>query len=226
MRTCKIYQEGEPLSEDLVARLRNVPSAVISDQLGRTGAIAGVAPLSRDGDVRLAGRAFTVRTRPGDNLAVHMAVRFVSPGDVLVVDAAASTERAVAGEILCRHAAAHGVVGLVANGAVRDSAELASGPFPVFALGASHLGPFKNGPGELRGPIAPGGCVVQQGDAIVGDADGVVVIPQERIKEVLEAGEKALAREAEVIAQADAGKMDTAWLQEDVSLDWVDSSPS
>lgn len=226
MRTCKIYQEGELLSEELVARLRDVPSAVISDQLGRTGAIAGVAPLGRDGNVRLAGRAFTVRTRPGDNLAVHMALEFVSPGDVLIVDAAGSTERAVAGEILCRHAAAKGVVGLVANGVVRDSAELASGPFPVFALGASHLGPFKDGPGELRGSIAPGGCVVRQGDAIVGDADGVVVIPQARIGEILEAGEKALAREAEVIALADAGKMDTAWLREDVNLEWVESVPN
>lgn len=225
MRTCRIHPEGAKLSEDVIARLRDLPSSVVSDQLGRTGEIAGVSPLGRDGSAKLAGRAFTVRTRPGDNLAVHMAVEFVSPGDVLVVDAAGSTERAVAGEILCRHAASKGVAGLVVHGLVRDSGELASGPIPVFALGASHLGPFKDGPGELRGAIAPGGCVVRQGDAIVGDADGVAVIPHERVAEVLEAGERAAAREEELIARADAGQTDTSWLR-DVDLEWVESSPS
>lgn len=223
MRTCRIHPEGDKLSEDVIARLRELPSSVVSDQLGRSGEIAGLTPLGRDGNTTLAGRAFTVRTRPGDNLAVHLAVMHVSPGDVLVVDAAGSTERAVAGEILCRHAASKGVVGLVVNGMVRDSGELTSGPFPVFALGASHLGPFKDGPGELRGPIAPGGCVVRQGDAIVGDADGVAVIPQERVAEVIEAGERALAREQEMMPRVDAGQMDTAWLQ-DVDVEWVEPS--
>jgi regulator of RNase E activity RraA len=97
---------------------------------------------------------------------------------VLVVDGGGALDRAVLGEIMARYAAARGLAALVVDGAVRDVEGLAGGALPVFARGVNHLGPYKDGPGEIGGPVHAGGTVVRAGDVVVGDADGVVVIPR------------------------------------------------
>ncbi|MDD9206668.1 RraA family protein [Georgenia sp. 10Sc9-8] len=207
---------------DLVQRLRALPTSVISDQLERFGAIGSLRPLAGTSlEPRLAGPALTVLTRPGDNLAVHQAIDLAEPGDVLVVDAGGHVDRAVMGEIVYRYAVARGIAGVVIDGAVRDGADIAAGPVPVFSRGITHTGPWRNGPGELRGPVSMGGAVVCCGDLIVGDTDGLVVVPQGRVQEVLEGGERLMTREAEQLALASEGALDRSWLA-DVDLIDVD----
>ncbi|TDE07431.1 dimethylmenaquinone methyltransferase [Jiangella asiatica] len=214
MPSCRLYPTADPaLRPALVERGRALPTSVLSDQLERFGAVRGLLPLlGRAPDTRLAGPALTVRTRPGDNLAVHLAIDLAEPGDVLVVDAGAFVDRAVMGEIVYRHAVARGIAGVVVDGAVRDGADIARGPVPVFCRGVTHLGPSRHGPGEVRGPVAVGGAVVQAGDLVVGDADGLVVVPRERADEVVGAGEAAFAGEADQLAAADRGALDRSWL--------------
>lgn len=223
MPSCRLYPPPPPADTGLVERARALPTSVLSDQTERFGAARGLFPLlGRAPATRLAGPALTVLTRPGDNLAVHQAIDLAQPGDVLVVDAGALVSRAVMGEIVYRHAVSRGVAGIVIDGAVRDGADIAGGPVPVFCRGVTHLGPSRHGPGEVRGPVAVGGVVVQAGDLVVGDADGVVVVPRWRCAEVVDAGEAALAREETQLRQAAAGELDRSWL---AGIDLIEVTP-
>ncbi|POH85123.1 hypothetical protein CJ026_026375 [Ralstonia pickettii] len=96
-------------------------------------------------------------------------------GEVLVVDAGGATDRAILGGLIGQYARTLGIVALVVDGAVRDRTELAEGAPPVFARGVSHLGPYKDGPGEIRGPVTIGGVVIADGDLVIGDEDGIAV---------------------------------------------------
>ena len=206
MSRCRIFPPTERPSPDALAQLRKMPTTIVSDQLERQGVARGIVRMtSRDLGI-LAGPALTVRTRPGDNLVVYKAVELADPGDVLVVAAGGLEDRAVIGEIFYRHMVARGIGGVVIDGMIRDATEIAAGPVPVFARGATHPGPYKTGPGELRGPVSVGGTIVRNGDAIVGDGDGIAVVPLERVQEVVEGGLALLAKEEQALAQADAGE--------------------
>ena len=159
----------------LVERFRKIPVANISDSMFRI--VAGGASLRPIGSSALCGIALTVRTAPGDNLFVHKALDLAQSGDVVVVDAGGDLTNAIIGERMLAIAAAKGLAGIVINGAIRDVDALANHPLPVFAAGVTHRGPYKNGPGEINFPIAIAGMVVQSGDIIVGDADGLVCVP-------------------------------------------------
>lgn len=223
MPTCRLYPEPPARDATLVERARAVPTSVLSDRMERFGAARGLFPLlglaPRE---RLAGPALTALTRPGDNLAVHLAIDVAQPGDVLVVDAGAFADRAVMGEIVYRYAAARGVAGFVIDGAVRDGADMARGPAPVFCRGVTHVGPSRNGPGEVRGPVAVGGVVVASGDLVVGDADGLVVIPRQRAETVVAGGEELLAAEGPRLVAAARAQMHRPWLSD---VDVVDAEP-
>lgn len=225
MNRCRIHPATEPPAPDLLAQVRKLPSSIVSDQLERYGLIRDVRQITSDDLGILAGPALTVRTRPGDNLIIYKAIQLATPGDILVVEAGGATDRAVMGEIVCRHAAAKGIAGLVIDGAIRDGAEIAAGDLPVFARGFAHPGPFKNGPGEIRGAISVGGAVVRNGDLVIGDADGVAVLPVERVQEVIEGGLAALAREDSALAKAAAGEMDTSWVDDLLEIEWVGEGP-
>ena len=109
---------------------------------------------------------------------VHKAIDLAAPGDVIVVDAGGDLDQAIIGEIMSSWAAKRGVAGFVIDGAIRDAAALSQGDFPVYARGVTHRGPYKDGPGEINVPVSIGGMVVQPGDIIIGDADGLLAIPQ------------------------------------------------
>ena len=182
---------------DLIEAFRSAPTSIISDNLDRLPGAVGLRPFHRSG--RLVGPAFTIRTRPGDNLAIHRALELVGPGDVIVVDGGGDETRALIGEIMLNIAQYRGAAGYVIDGAIRDRAALAASDFPVFARAAIHRGPYKSGPGEINVPICIGGMVIAPGDIVVGDDDGVVAFPQAIAPKLLEAVKAQIAREADTI---------------------------
>lgn len=162
----------------------------------------------------MAGPALTVRTRPGDNLVVHKALDLARPDEILVIDAGGEVVNAILGELMCHYAASRGIAGLVVDGAVRDKAAISDGPIPVFARGVSHRGPYKSGPGEIHGPVSLGGVAVHDGDIIVGDDDGVVVVPRARAEAIIAAAEALAVREQEQREAIGRGEWDRSWIDQ------------
>lgn len=201
-------------ARELVAALAEMVTPHLSDNMGRLqGAAAAIRPM-HGGGAKLAGPAFTVRVPAGDNLMVHKAIDIAMPGDVIVVDAAGMLEQAIIGDIMTSHAAKRGIAGFVIDGAIRDAAEIAARPFPVFARGATHRGPYKNGPGEINVPVSIGGMVVRPGDIVVGDADGVVAVPQADAEAVLAAAREQKKKEDASLAAIAASTFDRKWVDE------------
>lgn len=147
-----------------------------------------------------------MRTRPGDNLAIHRVLELVGPGDVIVVDGGGDETRALVGEIMKTIAEYRGAEGYVIDGAIRDVAAFAASDFPCFARTAIHRGPYKNGPGEINVPVGIGGLVIAPGDIVVGDEDGVVSFPQSIASTLLEAVNAKISREAEMIISIREGR--------------------
>lgn len=176
---------------DQLAELCRLGTATVHEAQGKTGAvdseIKGVAPR-----LRLAGTACTVQARPGDNLAIHYAMTVARPGDVLVVDAGGYVEAGPWGDLLTTFAQQRGLSGLVIDGAVRDVEAIVESGFPVFSRGISIKGTEKNQPGRVGEPVVCGGVLVRPGDIVLGDRDGVVVVPAEDVASTLAA---AVARE-------------------------------
>ena len=215
MNRCRIHRSAPAISTAILDGLRSMPSALVSDQLDRIGVVAGVARVAvgdtPTGEI-IVGTARTVRTRPGDNLVIYKAIQCAPTGSILVIDAGGSLDRAVMGEIVVHHAASSGMSGLIIDGAIRDRSEIARGPIPVFARGVTPAGPYKSGPGAIHGQVALGGVPVADGDAVVADDDGVVIVPRQDLDRVLEGGRRQLGREEEMLAAAIAGQLDTAWV--------------
>jgi regulator of RNase E activity RraA len=155
----------------------------------------------------LCGVAVTVSCRPGDNLMVHKALQQAEAGDIVVVSTGRNVTNAVFGELMCRTAAAKRLGGIVVDGAIRDVEGITQLEFPAFSRGVSPGACDKDGPGEVNVPISCGGAVVMPGDVIVGDADGVVVVPRASAADVLEAVAAVLERERERTAEIQAGRL-------------------
>ena len=198
---------------ELLERLASLPTPNISDNMQRHyGATAALRPYHRGG--KLVGPAFTVKTRPGDNLLVHKAIDMAAAGDVIVVDAGGEVAQAIIGEIMTKHAAKRGIAGFVIDGAIRDADAIAGASLPVFARGVTHRGPYKDGPGEINVPVSIGGMVVNPGDIIVGDGDGVLAVPQEIAEKVIAAATAQNRKEAATLAAIAAGTIDRSWVDE------------
>jgi RraA family protein len=189
---------------ELLAAFRDAPTSIISDNLDRLPGAVGLKPFHRGGP--LLGVAFTVKTRPGDNLAIHQALELVGPGDVIVVDGGGDETRALIGEIMLTIAQHRGAAGYVIDGAVRDADALAASDFPVFARAAIHRGPYKNGPGAINVPVSIGGTVIAPGDIVAGDGDGVVSFPQAIAAELVEKVKAQIAREAQTLTDIREGR--------------------
>ncbi|CAM4079417.1 RraA family protein [Kibdelosporangium persicum] len=169
-----------------IRRLGEVPAANVGDALQRMTVLDGGIRLLT-GRAALLGNALTVNVRSGDNLAIHRALDEARPGDVLVVNGQGDVTRALVGDIIGEIMVNAGVVGAVVDGAVRDVQALSNMGLAVYARAVTPAGPFKNGPGAIGAPVAVGGVVVEAGDVLVGDADGVVVVPRHRVREVVDA---------------------------------------
>ena len=183
-----------PAVDDLVERFKKVPAANVGDAQERFGVASGLLPMWRG--AQLAGPAFTVWTRPGDNLYIHQALDQARPGDVIVVNGHGDTTRALIGDLIGIRARTLGIAGFVIDGAVRDADALAECGIPVFARSVTPAGPYKHGPGRLGQPVALAGVVVTPGDIVVADADGVVVVRHEDAETVLVEAERIETAEA------------------------------
>jgi regulator of RNase E activity RraA len=207
----QICKRTRKVSAETVAKFRNLPVANISDSMWRmTAGGARLRPMHASGV--LAGPAFTVKTRPGDNLMVHKAIDIAEPGDVIVVDAGGDLTNSLIGEMMTAHAQRRGIAGFVIYGAIRDYDTIHAGTFPIFAAGVTHRGPYKDGPGEINVPIAIDGMVIVPGDLVVGDGDGIVCVPFEQTAEVLKATEAKHQAELKQMEAIKAGKSDRAWV--------------
>jgi RraA family protein len=163
---------------------------------------------------RILGSACTVRVFPGDNLMVHKSLDVAKPGDIIVVDAAGSSTNAVIGDLVASKARHRGIAGFVVDGYVRDLPGVVDVGLPVFARGVTPIGPLHRGPGEVNCPIQCGGIVVHAGDIIVGDTNGVVVVPREISLELLIRLRQQRAAEASYVAAVHRGEFSNQWVDD------------
>jgi RraA family protein len=211
---------------ELVHRFGAFGAADVSDMMNRlytmNPAIKPVTPR----ELRLLGPACTVKVFPGDNLMVHKSLDLANPGDVLVIDASSSMMTAVIGDLVSTKARHRGIAGVVVDGLVRDlDGILALGDFPVFARGTTPLGPLHRGPGEVNYPVSVGGIVVNPGDVIVGDADGVVVVPQGSAESMLRRLDARAAAAAEYQSAVARGEFSNAWVDTMLDGNGLQSEP-
>lgn len=189
-----------------IARLGAAGVATVHEAQGRTGLLRpSMRPIFLD--ARVAGSAVTVLCGPGDNLMIHAAIAVVRPGDVLVVATVSDSTDGLFGELLAESCRAQGVAGLVIDAGVRDTAEIAAIGFPVWSKAVSAQGTSKTFPGSVNVPVVCAGAAVTPGDVIIGDADGVVVVPRETAADVVAAADARLAKEAGTRERLKAGEL-------------------
>jgi len=208
-----IRRDFERVSPEIVRQASAFASSILADVAGRRGAMDGrVKPLSPS--MRLAGPAFTIEIRPGDNLMIHAAMAMARPGDILVVDGKADRSCALMGSIMLNACKKLGLGGVVLDAAVRDTEELRELGFPVYAIAANPNGPTKYVPGRINWPISCGGVAVRAGDLVIGDADGIVVIEREKAGSLLGLAAAKVADERARIADILSGKsIRPKWLE-------------
>lgn len=195
---------SERTSTSKLQQLRDLGAATVYEAQGAVGALdSGIKPL--DSQSRMAGPAFTVDLRPADNLMLHYALLKARPGDVLVVDAKGFLEAGPWGDVLTAQALKLGLAGLLVHGAVRDATAIVGSGFPVFCRGLSIKGTGKNQPGRVNVTIVIGDVVIEPGDIVVGDRDGVAVVARARIDEVIASGLAREAKEAQMRAAIEQG---------------------
>ena len=201
--------------------------ATVSEAQGRRGLMR---PYMRPiyNSARLSGSAVTVWCQPGDNLMIHAAMEVATPGDVLVVATTSESDDGMFGELLAESCRAHGVVGLVIDAGVRDTAELTAMNFPVWAKAISAQGTVKATAGSVNVEVVCAGALVRPGDVIVGDQDGVVVVPRGAAKEVARLGEQRRAKEERSRARLKSGELglDMYGLRAklaELGVEWVES---
>lgn len=194
-----IHPMPELLPDIVIQRARQLNAAQLADGMKGLGIPndgcmdAGILPV--DLHMRVVGTAMTVDTRDGDNFPIHVATYSGKPGYVMVIDGKGCPDKAYFGDLIMGAASAIGYEGMICDGYVRDRAGCIELGMPVFARGFMQRGPGKQDPGEINLPVRCGGITVSPGDLVVGDYDGVTVVPRDRIEEVLSKAEEKKAYE-------------------------------
>jgi 4-hydroxy-4-methyl-2-oxoglutarate aldolase len=176
----------------------------VGDSIGRDAAMHGEIRNIGSG-MKAVGPALTVKVPPTDNLMIHKALTLAKPGDVMVIDGGGYTSHALLGALMVHTAMAIGMAGMIVNGGIRDAAEIREMGFPLFARGVNPNGPSKEGPGEINFPISCGGRIVNPGDLIVADDDGVVVVPRGLAEKALQEARAVIQKEAARIKEIKSG---------------------
>jgi 4-hydroxy-4-methyl-2-oxoglutarate aldolase len=214
---------------DAVRTLGGLGVATVHEAQSRTGLMR---PYLRPiyADARVGGTAITVSCQPGDNLMIHAALEQCQAGDVLIVTTTSESTDGMFGELLAVSARAQGVVGLVIDAGVRDVIDLTAMAFPVWARAISAQGTVKATPGSVNVPVVCAGAIVRPGDVIVGDMDGVVVVPRQAAAEIARLGTERVAKEQKTRERLRNGELGLdfygfrARLQE-LGVQYVDEEP-
>jgi 4-hydroxy-4-methyl-2-oxoglutarate aldolase len=194
------------VDREILREAARLGTATLYEAAGQKGALpSALKPLAPG--MRIAGTAFPVSTPPGNNLWIHRALPVASPGEILVVATSEHHDAGYWGDVMTVAALSRGIGGLVIDGCVRDSESIIQQGFPVFARGVSLRGTKKEaGAGSVRMAVVLGDATVDFGDLVVGDADGVVVVPLSRVSDVLEKAQERDRREAEVMERLRNGE--------------------
>lgn len=190
---------------DLVERFKDASPPDVADAMGRSGAMRNISPVYSPMK-RCVGTAITVKVPTGDALMVRKAMTLAQPGDVIVIDGRGAISRSLWGGNRSAMVAARGIAGVIIDGGTRDIDETQRAGLPLFARAISPMGSGSAGPGEVNFPIACGGVVVNPGDIVIADLNGIVVIPKEDAEDVYAAWQKIVERETEWQAQSAQGK--------------------
>lgn len=219
----RIYNTIHRPPRELVEGFAEIPVANIADNMNRLACIdARIRPMN---NAPLLGTAFTIKTRPGNNLLLHKALDMAKPGDVIVVAAQGGLENAITGELMISWAKERGIAGLIIDGAIRDAAAVRKMDIPVYAAGVTPNGPYKDPCGEINAPVSCGGIVINPGDILVGDADSVVVIDPKDAEELLAKSREVLAKETVFLEEIHKGKWDRTWVDKmlrDTGCEFID----
>lgn len=199
----RILPSPPAIDAALVESFRALAASNVADAMGRFNFMdSGIRARTNR---RVCGIAVTVNARPADNLMVHKALQVAAPGQVVVVSTGGNTENAVFGELMCTTAVAAMLGGIIVDGAIRDVPGIEKLGFAAFSRSVSPGACDKDGPGEINVPISCGGTVVMPGDLVVGDDDGVAVVPRSNVAEVLAEVRALMEREAKRVAEIRGG---------------------
>lgn len=211
----RIYLQREMPDPEIVEQFKSIPASNTADVMGRSCAMnPRIHLVSKPKAQMMAGPAYTVKCRAGDNLTLHAALNFCHEGDVLVVSNEEDNTRSLMGEIMMAYLRyTKKIAGIVLDGPIRDIDEIGNWDFPVYCTGTTPGGPYKEGPGEINVPIACGGISVNPGDIILADPDGVIVIPRQDAAVILEDAKKFQAADEGKLAAAKDGTAKRGWVE-------------
>lgn len=209
----RVYLKRNLPDPKLVQRFSKLPTADVADCMSRTSALSPEIQLQSSPDNYMCGVALTVKARAGDNLMLHQAMKMAQAGDVIILSNEGDRSRALMGEMMYKYLADFKkVAGIVIDGPIRDLDVIAHEKCPIFATGSTPQASYKEGPGEVNVPISVGGVAVMPGDIVLGDRDGVVIVPRKDAPAIIEQAEAITAGDRVKVQKASAGEIDHSWL--------------
>ncbi|PRD16875.1 RraA family protein [Pantoea coffeiphila] len=211
----RIFLQRNLEAAGYVEAFRTLPAAVVADCMSRLPALSGeIRLMSAPRNAVMCGLAVTVKARSGDNLMLHKAMDMAGKGDVIVVSNEGDRSQALMGEVMTTWARQRGIEGLVLDGPIRDIEGISKMDYHLYAAAITPGGPYKDGPGEINVPIACGNIHVSPGDIILGDHDGVIVIPHGDAAQILEAAQAYLIVDERNFELAKRGELERGWIDE------------
>jgi len=212
----RVFLKRELPSKEIIKEFSEIPAANVADTMGRLCALnTRVKLVSSTQNTIMCGPALTVKVRGGDNLMIHKALNEAQEGDVIIVSNEGGTNRALIGEIMATFGnECKKIAGFVFDGPIRDIDTISKMNLHVYATGSTPAGPYKEGPGEMNVPIACGDISVNPGDIILGDADGVIVIPKEAAEVTLQKAKTVQSLDASKVEAAANGTAKRGWVDE------------
>lgn len=212
----RVFLKRNLPDRELIEAFKNLPAANVADNMSRLCALSSEIKLvGSPVEPIMVGPALTVKVRPGDNLMLHQALNMAEEGDIIVVSNEGDRTQSLMGEIMAAFAKyTKKVGGIVLDGPIRDIKEISEMDFHLYCTGSTPGGPFKEGPGEVNVPISIGNIAIMPGDIILGDTDGVIVIPQKYAKEVLESSIEYAKTDAAKVEAAKNGTANRKWVDD------------
>lgn len=212
----RVFLKRNLTDREIIEAFKKLPAANVADTMSRLCALSSEIKLvGSPVEPIMVGPALTVKVRPGDNLMLHQALNMAQEGDIIVVSNEGDRSQSLMGEIMAAFAKyTKKVGGIVLDAPIRDYKEISEMDFHLYCTGSTPGGPFKEGPGEVNVPISIGNIAIMPGDIILGDTDGVIVIPQKYAKEVLEASIEYSKTDAAKVVAAKNGTANRNWVDE------------